>query len=76
MKYPMEFSIEPNTEYPYCFSFDLLEPGPMPKDQIPHLKNMVDTWLNESEIYYRYQTGLFWRLKNEQDALMFRLRFA
>ncbi len=76
MKYPVEFSIEPNTEYPYCFSFDLLEPGPLPKDQIPDLKNTVNTWLKEADTDYTYRTGLFWCLKNEQDAIMFKLRFA
>lgn len=76
MSYPMEFNIEPELDYPYRFRFDLLYGGEPPKDQIPKLKNTVDTWLKEMEMDYTYRQGLLWCLKNEQDAMLFKLRFA
>ena len=76
MKYPMTFDVVQGLSYPYRFSFDLVNGGPLPKDQIPDLKNTVNAWLKEADIEYVYSAGLFWSLKNEQDAIMFRLKFA
>lgn len=76
MKYPMIFFVSPKHEYPYRFRFDLVEPGPLPKDQIPALRNIVNTWLAETGIEFKYETGLLWALKDEKDAMMFQLRFA
>ena len=76
MKWPMTFSVDILEEYPYRFRFDLVEPGPMPMHQIPSLRNTVNKWLVDAEIEFDYKTGLLWCLKNEQDAMMFKLRFA
>lgn len=75
MSYPMQFTFEKDFGYPYRFRFDLKDSSVLPKDQIPHLKNMVNSWLKELEIEYIYRHGLLWCLKHEQDALLFRLRF-
>ena len=76
MKYPMVAFVEPDDEYPYRFRFDLVENGVWPKDQIPELKAMVNTWLKETGMDYIYRQGLCWCLKNEQDAVLFALRWA
>ena len=77
MKYPMHFDFKPELDYPYRFRFDLKPHGlKKPMNQIPELKNMVNTWLTETGMEYIYRQGLLWCLTNEQDALMFQLRFA
>lgn len=78
MKYPMHATVDLNLNYPYQFRFDLVDSTPesMPKDQIPHLKGMVNRWLNEREIEYVYRNGLFWCLRHERDAIMFQLRWS
>jgi hypothetical protein len=76
MKYPMTFRVAPELDYPYRFRFDLQLHNQMPRYQIPELKNMVNLWLTETGIDYVYRQGLLWCLKNEQDAIMFQLRFA
>lgn len=77
MKYPMVSTVVSGDEYPYHFSFDLIEHGPKPKDQIPELKRTVYEWLGKSNILeFKYKAGLFWCLKNERDAMLFELRFA
>lgn len=72
----MNFTIDMKNDYPYGFRFDLNNDGLMPIHQIPELKNMVNSWLEETGIDYIYRQGLLWRLKNEQDATMFNLRFS
>ena len=78
MKYPMYSIVDLSVNYPYQFRFDLVDSQPyhLPKDQIPHLKGMVNRWLAEHEIDYMYRSGLVWLLKNEQDAIIFQLRWA
>jgi hypothetical protein len=75
-RYPMTATYDPNMDYPYRFRFDLMSDGLKPMYQIPDLKNMVNTWLQELEIDYIYRHGLLWCLQNEQDALMFKLRWS
>ena len=76
MKYPMQFTFAPEFDYPYRFRFDLRPGSETPKDQIPDLKNTVNNWLQETGIDYVYRQGLLWCLANEQEAMLFRLRFA
>ena len=78
MKYPMTASIDKEFAHPYIFRFDLVDSAEYhaPKDQIPHLKGIVNNWLKEHEIDYIYRTGLQWCLRNEQDAVLFTLRWS
>ena len=77
MKYPVRAVVDTDAAYPYLFRFDLVEPSPgrMPIDQIPELKAMVNDWLFVAGMEYIYRQGLCWCLKNEQDAVLFTLRF-
>ena len=76
MKYPMHFEFKPELNYPYQFRFDLVDDGPMPMHQIPHIKETVNAWLKEAGFEYSYSSGLLWGLVHEQDAVLFQLRFA
>lgn len=76
MKYPVTASIDLEDEYPYRFRLDLVDNGIKPKDQIPDLKNRVNSWLKEAGIDYRYRQGLWWHIKREQDAVLFSLKWS
>jgi len=76
IKYPVEFKLLPGQDYIYQFQFDLIYGGAEPMHQIPHLRDTVNDWLVGAGIDYTYRHGLIWLLKNEQDAMLFRLRFA
>ena len=76
MKYPMYFDFKPELNHPYQFRFDLVEPGPIPREQIADIRYTVNTWLTEAGIEYVYRAGLIWCLVNERDAMIFKLRFA
>ena len=77
MKYPMvQRVVIDDDDYPYQFRFDLLDNGISSSIQIPELRCIVNSWLLELKIDYSYQHGLIWCLKNEQDAMLFVLRWA
>lgn len=72
----MTATYDPNMDYPYRFRFDLNAGGPKPIDQIPHLKGIVNDWLLSAGIDYIYRQGLLWCLNDEQDAMLFKLKWS